>query len=115
MANAMKLMPTPRDVIPRFVLPENALSCPPSLSFTSTGAVDRSVAWFGHASARGPLSAAAKNSVRTVVSIGEGAVMYTVVLGVTVQSNAIVEIRRAFEPTLSAAYLSLRSSIGTTG
>jgi hypothetical protein len=39
--------------------------------------------------------------------------MYTVVLGATVQSNAIVGIRRAFELSLSAAYLSLRSSIGT--
>jgi hypothetical protein len=40
--------------------------------------------------------------------------MYTVVLEATVESNPIVGIRRAFEPSLSAAYLSIRSSIGTT-
>jgi len=113
-ASAMKLMPTTVDVFPRFVLWENALSCLPILSFMSTGAVDTSVAWSANAAARGPLSAAGKWSVWTAVSIGEDVVMYTVVLGATVQSNAIVGIRRPFEQSLSAAYLSLRSSIGTT-
>jgi len=91
-ASAMKLMPTTVDVFPRFVLWENALSCLPILSFMSTGAVDTSVAWSANAAARGPLSAAGKWSVWTAVSIGEDVVMYTVVLGATVQSNAIVGI-----------------------
>jgi hypothetical protein len=56
----MKLMPTTRGVAPCFVLPENALSCLRILLFMSTGAVDRSVAWSGHSTARGPLSGVAK-------------------------------------------------------
>jgi hypothetical protein len=74
-ASAMKMMPTTRGVVPCFVLPENALSCLPILFFMSTGAVDRTVAWSEHSTARGPLSGVAVYSVRTAVSIGEDAVM----------------------------------------
>jgi hypothetical protein len=59
-ASAMRMRPTIMAVIPRFVLPKNALSCVPILFFMSTGAVGRSVTWSRRSTARGALSAAAK-------------------------------------------------------